>query len=153
MSRLTNESAVLVSRDEVSTNQKPALAHVIGGCCWKVEGMGTKTPVGCCYIHGVPTCVVHVPTRVSQGTMPSNCLCLHQTALGFTNVCQLELVLESSDLGPYMRMVSTMMLAPMTMVPGVTIRALWSGACNTILSYHQNISIIHLCLPSVQSIV
>ena len=58
----------------------------------------------------------------------------HQTSLCFTDVCQLELMLKSSDLGTNMRRVGVLIMMCwmmlLMMIACVSISALWSGACN-----------------------
>ena len=69
-------------------------------------------------------------------------LALHQTSLGFTDIRQLELVLQRSDLGAHTSVTSlvTSLVTPLvtplvttivtsTVVIPVPIRAAWSGAC------------------------
>ena len=69
-------------------------------------------------------------------------LTLHQTSLGFTDIRQLELVLQRSDLGAHTSITSlvTSLVTPLvtplvttivtsTVVIPVPIRAAWSGAC------------------------
>ena len=65
-------------------------------------------------------------------------LALHQTSLGFTDIRQLELVLQRSDLGAHTSVTSlvtplvtslvTTIVTPAVVIP-VPIRAAWSGAC------------------------
>ena len=69
-------------------------------------------------------------------------LTLHQTSLGFTDIRQLELVLQRSDLGAHTSITSlvtslvtplvtplvTTIMTPAVVIP-VPIRAAWSGAC------------------------
>ena len=69
-------------------------------------------------------------------------LALHQTSLGFTDIRQLELVLQRSDLGAYTSITPlvtslvtplvtslvTAIVTPAVVIP-VPIRAAWSGAC------------------------
>ena len=69
-------------------------------------------------------------------------LALHQTSLGFTDIRQLELVLQRSDLGAHTSVTSlvTPLVTPLVtslvttivtsaVVIPVPIRAAWSGAC------------------------
>ena len=69
-------------------------------------------------------------------------LALHQTSLGFTDIRQLELVLQRSDLGAHTSVTSlvTSLVTPLVtslvtaivtsaVVIPVPIRAAWSGAC------------------------
>ena len=69
-------------------------------------------------------------------------LALHQTSLGFTDIRQLELVLQRSDLGAHTSVTSlvtplvtslvtslvTTIVTSAVVIP-VPIRAAWSGAC------------------------
>ena len=61
-------------------------------------------------------------------------LALHQTSLGFTDIRQLELVLQRSDLGAHTSVTSlvtslvTPIVPPAVVIP-VPIRAARSGAC------------------------
>ena len=69
-------------------------------------------------------------------------LALHQTSLGFTDIRQLELVLQRSDLGAHTSVTSLVtslvtplvtplvaaIVTPAVVIP-VPIRAAWSGAC------------------------
>ena len=61
-------------------------------------------------------------------------LTLHQTSLGFTDIRQLELVLQRSDLGAHTSVTSlvtplvTTIVTSAVVIP-VPIRAAWSGAC------------------------
>ena len=61
-------------------------------------------------------------------------LTLHQTSLGFTDIRQLELVLQRSDLGAHTSVTSlvtplvTTIVTSAVVIP-VPIRTAWSGAC------------------------
>ena len=75
---------------------------------------------------------------------------LHQTSLGFTDIRQLELVLQRSDLGAHTSITSlvTPLVTPLVttvvtsavMIP-VPIRAAWPGACK-----YENIRLLFWCL-------
>ena len=71
---------------------------------------------------------------------------LHQTSLGFTDIRQLELVLQRSDLGAHTSITSlvtslvTTVVTSAVLIP-VPIRAAWSGPCK-----YENIRLLFWCL-------
>ena len=71
---------------------------------------------------------------------------LHQTSLGFTDIRQLELVLQRSDLGAHTSITSlvtslvTTVVTSAVLIP-VPIRAAWPGACK-----YENIRLLFWCL-------